>query len=197
LLQGHSKTDTLKAMLNEHHELLAEYERIAKETPDSTAVELPFEPGYRPGPLEAWLQALAGTMARLRQLFRDEDRLAELGRYPVSPYGEAINFGHGGRRSWLIAGLEEQSRLLARELEALGQERSVEDHSQIRARWREDGWPRNLKAAREHRGQTQKQAAAACLAAVETYRKWEEGRTPHSRNISAIVSYVRTAAVQR
>jgi DNA-binding transcriptional regulator YiaG len=187
-----SPSSTLATLIASHDELLAEFERIRTENAGSTAIELPFEPGYRPGPLENWLTRLSEVMDKLRRHFRQQDRHEELKHYPIALYGEAFNFGHGARRVWLIEGLEEQRRLLSYELERAETATAVEDYAAIRVRWKADGWKYTLKARRERNGHTQKEAAAACGTGVETYRKWEEGRTPHSRNLPAALSYIRS-----
>jgi hypothetical protein len=46
-------TDWIADMIAEHKHLFAGYERVSGENPGSTALELTFEPGYRPRPLEA------------------------------------------------------------------------------------------------------------------------------------------------
>jgi len=57
--------------------------------------------------------------------------------------------------------------------------------------WRRNGWSERLRRARLKNGHAQKQAATACNSnSVETYKKWEQGRTPAERNIPAIVEYI-------
>jgi DNA-binding transcriptional regulator YiaG len=81
-------------------------------------------------------------------------------------------------------------RLLSRELAELRPDIHVEADAGLQARWVEESWPKKLKAARQNRGQRQKEAADCCGVPLDTYRKWEEGRRPHARNVPAILRYV-------
>jgi DNA-binding XRE family transcriptional regulator len=221
LAHDQQKIDLISAMIAEHEELLSEYEETYRKNPDSTSLQLPFEPGYRPGPLENWLVKLAAAMARLRRFFLDEKQKDDLERFPIAPYGVAFNFGHGGRRIWLVEGLREQRRLLLLELKRRAPEgstegaqfqlpaipkiteanspaavatdsglHSVEEIKRCKADWSKNFWNQKLRAVRENRQHSQKEAATVCGVGEETYRKWEGGRAPGRRNIPAILNYM-------
>jgi hypothetical protein len=53
--------------------------------------------------------------------------------------------------------------------------------------------PTLLKNARSARGHVQKEAAQACGVGLETYKKWESGRTPSKSNIPGVVDYIEAA----
>ena len=133
-------------------------------------------------------------MAGLRKELRRCNLEEELSRYPLASYGEAFNFGHGGTREWLFHWLEEQRRSLLSKFDKMPFEELLKDPEFLRTHWTELGGGEKLRRARNKRQHSQKEAAAECgSVSHETYRKWEEGRTPLPRNISAIVRYLQTA----
>jgi DNA-binding transcriptional regulator YiaG len=60
----------------------------------------------------------------------------------------------------------------------------------IRVAWTKDGWGSRLKTARQARQHTQKEASSQCNASEETLRKWEAGRKPSGRYMTAILNYI-------
>jgi DNA-binding XRE family transcriptional regulator len=184
----------LVSMISDHDQLLADFANIREQNPGSTAVALPFEPGYRSGsPLNDWLGRLAALMARLRQHLRDEPNpnLERLGDCPIALYVESFNFGHGGTCEWLVGGIQEQRRLLSLALDKRSAAILGEDPGYMRDHWAEHSRYQKLKEARQKRSETQKEAADKFHVSAETYRKWEANRTPHTRYISAVFGYIR------
>ncbi len=208
-----------QSLLNDYLAALEEtkkYSPAVREQRGSDALNLPFHPSsYYPPPLSpkpdheiafAWRDRLAVAMGRLREYFdffvgHSE---VELNWYPLARWGRGpgstmpnafydLDSGQIARAlDEHLKRLQELSRESA--VQSLPTEAPHKSVEAIHRDWVKDRWCEKLRAARLNRGEAQKQAAQKCGgAALETYRKWEQGRRPDQRSINAILTYCTTA----
>jgi hypothetical protein len=222
----HDLLPTLEELISRNRALCESYYAGIKQYPDSVCWRFPIALSWRLEPLSnspeakaalQWLASLSEYQVRVRRYF--VDWLEAPWKFEALALGSTLALcADSTKGEQILQSLDTDFQTFEIELKKQGS-RLEEEYPKNDPRqsshqpcslqpqikepqikdWVGEGWPQRLRAARSKRGQVQKEAAAACSAPLETYKKWEarkNPRRPADHYLTAVIRYITDAESQ-
>jgi hypothetical protein len=217
----HDLLPTLEELISRNRALCESYYAGIKQYPDSVCWRFPIALSWRLEPLSnspeakaalQWLASLSEYQVRVRRYF--VDWLEAPWKFEALALGSTLALcADSTKGEQILQSLDTDFQTFEIELKKQGsrleEEYPKNDPRQSSRRprslpsqikdWVGEEWPKRLRRARTNRGQLQKEAAAACSAPLETYKKWEaptNPRCPAGHYQTAVIKYITDAESQ-